>query len=109
MTRNREHYKHTWYTRIPEADRRTLAAMAEWLSPVDWQLFATLTFPIPRGLEKAKSNLRLFVNELERDLKGNICYVAGAERIPGLVGVEVSWHFHLIITAIRPLPPSQVE
>lgn len=99
----------SWYTRIPAADRRVITAMADWLRPINWQLFATLTFPVPRRLETAQSDLKRFVNELEREIRRNICYVAGAERIPGPAGFEVSWHFHLMIASVHELPALQVE
>jgi hypothetical protein len=33
-----------WYTQIPASDRQTVDAVAKWLAPVPWQLFATFTF-----------------------------------------------------------------
>lgn len=94
----------TWYTRISIEERRVLDATSNWLRQIPWQWFITLTFPWNVGAETAASKLKQWLNTLERQLRTQICYVAGMERKPETHGIEVPWHFHLLVTAQVALP-----
>lgn len=102
-------HRPTWFSRIPESDRHNITAIREWLSPIPWQLFATLTFNRPCGEERALGNFKTFVDTVERELRDVICCVYGIERKPRSVGIEVHWHFHAMMTSNRPIPAQFVE
>lgn len=98
-----------WYDRIPETERRSVDAYAKWLKPIPWQLFVTVTFPWNVTSETADRKLKELINALERDLRDSICFVAGKERKSLSAGMSVPWHFHVLMTAHRPIPPNLVE
>ena len=98
-----------WYSRISQQDRAQVDALARWLHPVQWQLFVTLTFTWNVSSETADSKLREFLNAVEKDLRTKVCFVAGKERKPNSFGMEVPWHFHLLMTASCMLPPRLIE
>jgi hypothetical protein len=98
----------SWYSRIPYTDRQHVDAVARWLSPVAWQLFLTLSFPWNLREETADRKFRAFLNILERELRTRICFLGGKERKPRSYGMEVPWHFHVLMTAERQIPPNLV-
>jgi len=88
-----------WYMRIPWRDRNVVTAVAEWLRPVRWQWFVTLTFPWDVAYSTADRKLRELINGLERFHRAPIAYVAGKESRSRHDGSRVPWHFHLLITS----------
>ncbi len=101
--------KHLWYNLIPERDRLVVDAAAKWFRPVAWQWFITLTFPWNVRSETADAKLKEWLNIIERTLRTQICFVAGKERKPRSHGMEVPWHFHLLVTSMVDIPKMLVE
>jgi hypothetical protein len=95
MTRSNSYWLHNLSTR----DRQAVKDIAQWLRPVLWQWFVTLTFSGNIREETATHKLRAFANDLEKFLRKNICFVAGQESEPWLDGTRVPWHFHLLLTS----------
>jgi hypothetical protein len=93
-----------WYTLIPEKDRIVVDATARWLRPVSWQWFVTLTFPWNVTSETADAKLKQWLNLIERTMRTRVCFVAGKERKPRSHGMEVPWHFHLLVTSRVDIP-----
>ena len=98
-----------WYQIIPPQDRAAVDAVAEWLKPVDWQWFITLTFSWNVRAETADQKFKDWVNRVERDLRNRMCFVAGKERKPDSDGMKVPWHFHVLVTSLVPIPRSLLE
>lgn len=101
--------KHQWYHLIAEQDRVVVDAAAEWLRPVPWQWFVTLTFPWDVRSETADARLKQWLDIIERSLRTRVCFVAGKERNPRHLGMEVPWHFHLLVTSMVDLPKELLE
>jgi hypothetical protein len=101
--------KHDWYSRISQSDRRPVDAVATWLAPVQWQLFATFTFERQVTAATADSYFRKLINHLEKNLRGSVCFVAARERKTSTGGVEGAWHFHALLTSHSPIPTAMVE
>jgi hypothetical protein len=93
-----------WYTLIPDRDRKVVDATAKWLRPVPWQWFVTLTFPWNVRSETADAKLKQWLNLTERTLRTKVCFVVGKERKPHSYGMEVPWHFHLLVTSMVDIP-----
>lgn len=100
--------KSNWYDRIPSRDREVVNQVAEWIRPIPWQLFVTLTFPWNIRAETADQKLGDFINEIERNLKTRICLIAGKEGVTKH-GALVPWHFHLLLASVIPIPADMVE
>jgi hypothetical protein len=100
--------KEHWYTRIPSRDREVVDSVAEWIRPIPWQLFVTLTFPWNVKAETADRKLCEFINHIERELKTRICFIAGKEGC-SKHGASVPWHFHLLLASVEQIPVSLVE
>ena len=98
-----------WYTSIAEKDRIVVDATAKWLRPVPWQWFITLTFPWNVRSETADAKLKQWLNLIEQKLRTRVCFVAGKERKPRVHGMEVPWHFHLLVTSMVDLPKGLLE
>ena len=107
MTLDREP-KAQWYRTLPETDRVLIDAVGDWLAPVPWQFFATLEFPRNVRSETAVSKLKEWLNNTERQLRDSICFVAGLEE-RSKSGAPVPAHFHILMTASRPIPASVLE
>jgi len=88
-----------WTHNLSTRDWRAVKDVAQWLRPVHWQWFATLTLSGNIREETATHKLRAFANDLERFLRKNICFVAGQESKPCLNGIRVPWHFHLLLAS----------
>jgi hypothetical protein len=101
--------RHNWYTTIPERDRAIVDAAAKWLRPVSWQWFVTLTFPWNVRSETADFKLKKWLNQIEKTLKSRVCFVAGKERKPHSDGMEVPWHFHVLVTSAAAIPQGLLE
>jgi hypothetical protein len=101
--------QHNWYTTIPERDRAIVDAAAKWLRPVSWQWFVTLTFPWNVRSETADFKLKKWLNQIEKTLKSRVCFVAGKERKPHSDGMEVPWHFHVLVTSTVAIPQGLLE
>jgi hypothetical protein len=97
-----------WYQRMPQTDRRTVDELAEWLRPIDWQLFVTLTFPWNARSETADVKFKSLINSLERTMQTSVCYVAGKEA-RSKAGAVVPWHFHALLASLAPIPASLVK
>jgi hypothetical protein len=96
--------KYNWYTAIPERDRIVVDATAKWLRPVPWQWFVTLTFSWNVRGETADLKLKQWLNTVERELKARVCFVASKECKPPSFGMEVPWHFHVLVAAQVSIP-----
>lgn len=79
------------------------------MRPIQWQWFITLTFPWNVKGETADVKLKEWLNLIERTLKTRICFVAGKERKPHSLGMEVPWHFHVLVTSRIAIPQGFVE
>jgi hypothetical protein len=98
----------TWYRRIQGSELGTVNALAEWLHPIPWQLFATLTFPWNVTSETADRKLREFINRLEKTLRSRVCHVAARES-ESKTGAAVPWHFHLLLASLETIPADLVD
>ena len=98
-----------WYQMIAPQDRAAVDAVAEWLRPVPWQWFVTLTFPWNVRAETADRKLKGWIDLVEKDLRNRMCFVAGKERKPDSLGIQVPWHFHLLATSLVPIPKHVLE
>ena len=78
-------------------------AVANWLQPIQWQLFATLEFPWRPRPETAGRKFAELVNTMERSLRTRVCYVNATET-RSKSGTIVPLHFHAAFTAARPIP-----
>jgi hypothetical protein len=77
-------------------------AVAEWLQPVLWQLFATLEFPWNCRPETASVKFAKFIDTLERSLRTRICYLNAAET-RSKSGAIVPLHYHAAFAAAKPI------
>lgn len=93
----------SWYETLSGTGRNTIDAVSEWLSPVPWQYFVTLEFPRNVSQMAAKAKLRVYLNAVEKRLRECICFIAGLEG-RSKAGFTVPWHFHMLMTASRPIP-----
>jgi hypothetical protein len=98
----------TWYRRIQGSELETVNALAEWLSPIPWQLFVTLAFPWNVASETADRKLREFINCLEKTLRSRVCHVAARES-ESKAGAGVPWHFHVLLTSLETIPADLVD
>lgn len=94
---------HTWYQIITPEDRVAVEAAAEWLRPVSWQWFVTLTFPWNVRAETADRKFKSWVDLVEHDLRSRMCFVAGKERKADTHGMNVPWHYHALVTSLAPI------
>jgi hypothetical protein len=76
---------------------------------VSWQWFVTLTFPWNVRSETADTKLKQWLNLIERTIQTQVCFVDGKERKPRSRGMEVPWHFHLLVTSLVDIPKWLVE
>ena len=93
---------------IPTSKPNTPQAVEQWLNPIKWQLFGTLTFPFSPSTETAARKLGELVNILEKGIRTRIGYVAGTESKTKF-GAPVARHIHLALAAARPIPHQMVE
>lgn len=77
-------------------------AVANWLQPIRWQLFATLEFPWRARPETASRKFAELVDKMERSLRTRVCYVNATET-RSKTGAIVPLHFHAAFTAVRPI------
>lgn len=98
-----------WLRRLPTRDKRVVDAVAKWLRPVEWQWFATLTFPWNVRAETAVRKLRQFINALEKAAHANLCVVAGQESKPHQQGMNVPHHFHLLMASHARISREAIE
>jgi len=94
-----------WHDRMQHRDQVAVDAIADWVSPIQWQWFATLTFPWNVRSETADRKFKQFINELERALKTRIGHLIGKEG-SSKSGSPVPWHFHCCLTSLKPIPVS---
>jgi hypothetical protein len=78
------------------------AAVAEWLRPVPWQLFATLEFPWNAKPETAALKFDQTIDTMEHSLRTRVCCVNASET-RSKSGAMVPLHFHASFTAARPI------
>jgi hypothetical protein len=97
------------YDRINQQDRDVVDAVANWLRPIPWQWFATLTFHWNVRSETADLKLRQWINTIERETRERMCYVFGKEKKGPSLGKTVPWHFHLLATSKADLPKELLE
>jgi hypothetical protein len=101
--------KDTWYERIPAQERAAVDAAAKWLRPVRWQWFISLTFTWNVRGETADRKFKKWVNLVERGMRSRMCFVAGKERKPSSHGMEVPWHFHVLVTSLAEAPKELLQ
>jgi hypothetical protein len=99
----------SWYRKIPWRDRNVVTAITEWLRPVPWQWFVTLTFPWNVAYSTADRKLRALINALEHYHGAIIGYVAGKESRSRHDGGRVPWHFHVLIVSRRAVSKEALE
>jgi len=99
----------TWYTRIPYIDRLAVDATSNWLRPIQWQWFVTLTFHWNVRRETADKRFRNWINSVERSVGSRVCFAVGMERGPNRHGITAPWHYHLLVTATVDLPKELLE
>lgn len=78
------------------------AAVADWLQPVPWQLFATLEFPWNAKPETANLKFDRMIDTVERSLRTRVCCVNASET-RSKSGAMVPLHIHAAFTAARPI------
>jgi hypothetical protein len=88
----------TWPQRLSARDHEAVDAIVEWVKPVPWQWFITLTFPWNVSWQTAVRKLRQFARGLEKVTKAKVCFVAGQESRPAQYGMNVPYHFHMLLT-----------
>lgn len=91
------------YRILSQNDRKFIDALGLWLAPVRWQFFVTLEFPRNVRAETAAVRLREFLNSVEKQLRESVCFIGGLEEV-SKSGIPVPAHFHLLVTANRPIP-----
>jgi hypothetical protein len=79
------------------------AAVAEWLQPVPWQLFATLEFPWNVKPETATSKFDQMIDAIERTLRTRVCCVEASET-RSKSGATVPLHIHASFASAKPIP-----
>ena len=84
--------------RLSARDRKAVDAIVQWIKPVPWQWFLTLTFPWDVSWQTAVRKLRQFARGLEKRTKAKVCFVAGQESRPARDGMNVPYHFHMLLT-----------
>jgi hypothetical protein len=93
----------------PRSDAETVAAYAEWVSKIPWQLFATFTFARRVADDEADVAFRAFINELERQVRSPIAFVRGDEKRGAGFGLpESGRHYHVLLTSLAPLDPVSI-
>jgi hypothetical protein len=98
-----------WRRNLSPLDRQAVDNVGEWLRPVPWQWFVTLTLSGNIRAETATGKLRHLANELEWFHKKNVCFVAGMESGPAFHGIRVPWHFHLLLASHAHLSKQAIE
>jgi hypothetical protein len=99
----------TWRRKISWSDRQATDAVSEWIQPVDWKWFLTLTSPSKLREETAEKKLKVLANSLEKFYRANICYVAARESRPLSQGMNVPHHFHLLLTSRAAISKEVIE
>jgi hypothetical protein len=96
----------TWDESRPRSDAETVAAYAEWLGKIPWQLFSTFTFARRVSDEEADVAFRAFINEIERQVRSPIAFVRGDEKRSAGFGLpESGRHYHVLLTSHTALDP----
>jgi hypothetical protein len=93
-----------WSNRLSEPDRRLVDAVNDWLAPIEWQFFVTLEFTWDVRSETAHSTLKEYLRRIGEQIREPVCFIAGMENESKATGMRVPWHFHLLMTAHRPIP-----
>jgi hypothetical protein len=76
---------------------------AEWLRPISWQLFATLSFASPHiRYETAVAKFHEMTNTVERAMRTRLGYLYTLER-RSRSGAVVPLHFHAAFVSTRPI------
>ena len=79
-------------------------AVNDWLTPVPWQFFVTVEFTWDVRHETAVSKLKEYLRRISEQIREPVCFIAGMENESKTTGMRVPWHFHLLMTAHRPIP-----
>ena len=81
-------------------DTETVAAYAEWLGTIPWQLFATFTFAWRISDAQADEDFKAFINLLELENRSPIGFVRGDEKRRASCSVSESGrHYHVLLTS----------
>lgn len=98
-----------WYQTMKRHDIETVAAYAEWLGPIPWQLFATFTFAWRVSDAQADDDFKAFINLLERENRSPIGFVRGDEkRMASRSFSESGRHYHVLLTSHVSLDPQLI-
>ncbi len=98
-----------WLRAVPPEDRHALQVTGDWLRQIQWQYFATITFPWNVTDSTANSYFRRWMDTIEQTLRTRVCYVAGMERGSLTARIRIPWHFHVLVTALVPIPADLLE
>lgn len=87
-----------WYDNIAVLQKPIVQSMGLWLNKVRWQQFITAEFPTGQTKESSVKGFRDFINQLERQLRSRVGYVASFES-KSKGGRKVSIHVHAVLTS----------
>jgi len=104
-----EQIKPDWRQRVSARDRQTSDAVAQWLRPVPWEWFVTLTAPWNLRPETADKKLQQWRNSLEKLSRTNVCFAAARESKSTSYGIRVPCHFHVLLVSQMLLSKETIE
>jgi len=85
----------------------TQDAVAQWMRPIPWQSFLTLTFPFAPSAQVATAKFDELVNELEKAIRIKVGFVV-AQETRDKSGHYAQRHLHSVMTAAKPIPAQLV-
>ena len=59
--------------------------------------------------ETADAKLKEWLNLVDRTLWSRVCFVACKERKPHSPGMEVPWHFHILVASLVAMPKKLLD
>jgi hypothetical protein len=62
-----------------------------------------------RPWQDRRCQVEEWLNLIERALRTQVCFAAGKERKPRYYGIEVPWHFHILVASIVAIPKGLLE
>lgn len=97
--------------RLPyKADLAIVEHYAQWLRPIDWRLFCTLTFAWRVNDQQAHNIFVAFIKRLQCRFKSDVGYVRGDEKRPSGCGKPACGrHYHVLLACAAPVAPEYVE
>jgi hypothetical protein len=82
-------------------------AAAEWLNPIDWNLYGHFHMPWAARPEAALSHFKSFLNRLEKEIRSSVGCVYAMEAC-SLAGVSVPVHLHAALVSVKDLTPRRI-